>query len=71
MTLPTALVVELRRRRQFLGLRQQELADPIGISTSALGRWERRVSDPRLGSLCAWCEELDLDIILRHSQVAR
>ena len=64
MTLPTGLVVELRRRRQHLRLRQQDLADRIGISKYALSRWERRISDPGLGALCAWCEELGFNLFL-------
>ena len=68
MTTPTYLVVELRRRRQHLRLDQKELAVRVGVSGSALGRWERRVSDPGLGSLCAWAEELGYDLVLRESR---
>ena len=64
VTLPSFLVTELRRRRQYLGLHQAELADRIGVSSSALGRWERRTRGPTLENLCAWAEECGFRIVL-------
>lgn len=64
MTLPTQLIVELREHRYELRIRQADLAERIGVSASALSRWEQRKADPTLGGLCAWAEKLSLDIQL-------
>lgn len=64
MTTPRELVMELHTRRRDLGIRQADLAARIGVSESALGRWERREQEPSLGTLCAWAEELDYDVEL-------
>jgi transcriptional regulator with XRE-family HTH domain len=45
---------ELRRRRQQLGLRQQDLADRLGLSQVAITRWERvGVPVPRTNEVLA------------------
>ncbi len=64
MTLPAELVFILRQRRRELGLRQLDLAARVGVSVTAPGRWERREAEPGLGGLCAWVEELGLDMVL-------
>lgn len=60
----TDIVARLRQRREILGINQADLAERIGCSDSALGRWERRKASPNLNDLCAWCEELKLNITL-------
>ena len=62
--MPTALTVELRRRRQYLELRQKDLAPRIGVNRSTLARWERRTADPGLAGLSAWAEELGFNVVL-------
>lgn len=37
--------LKLRRIREARGYSQQEVADRIGVSTMAISRWERNVSD--------------------------
>ncbi len=64
MTLPSTLVHELRGRRQRLGLSQRGLAARIIVDKTSLQRWERRKTEPRLDSFCAWAEELGFDIVL-------
>jgi transcriptional regulator with XRE-family HTH domain len=64
MTAPAEVIAHLHRRRRELRVRQADLARRIGVSKSALGRWERRTTDPGIGNHCAWCEELHLDIQL-------
>ena len=64
VTAPADLVFELHRRRRELRVRQRELAKRIGVDKSAISRWELRKTSPGLGSLCAWAEELGLEIKL-------
>ena len=65
MTRPADLVRELSERRRELMLDQPELARRIGVSPSAVSRWERRRASPSLDAACALAEELGLDLVLR------
>lgn len=62
--LPGDMIAHLRRRRRSLRIRQIDLADRIGTSVSALGRWERRKQRPCLGAFIAWIEELGLELTM-------
>ena len=62
--LPGEIVSRLYQRRRVLGLRQTDLAAKIGISASALSRWELRKQEPSISSFCAWAEELRIKIVL-------
>lgn len=42
---------EIKRRRETLGLSQQELADAVGVSRRAVTNWETGVAEPRGKSL--------------------
>ena len=70
VTVPTELVAELHSERCVRRVRQRDLADRIGVSVTALGRWERRTCEPRLDSLCAWAEELGFNVALVRSSSA-
>jgi len=48
---PTALSLDLRRRRTELGMTQAKLADALGVHPLTISRWERAalgVEHPRL-----------------------
>jgi len=62
--LPSEIVTRLCRRRHALHLNQAELAARIGVSDSALSRWERHKASPSLADFCAWTEELAVEITL-------
>lgn len=64
VTTPFALSRELSQRRRTLRLRQVDLAAHIGVSDSALSRWERREASPSLDGFVAWAEELGLEVCL-------
>lgn len=41
--------IEIRRLREEAGLSQQELADKVGVSRTAIGEWERESYRPTTG----------------------
>lgn len=41
--------IEIRRLREEAGLSQQELADKVGVSRTAIGEWERESYKPTTG----------------------
>ena len=59
------IIVELRRIREMRGVPQTELNDRIGVGSSAVQRWERGSSLPRLIELEAWANALGHDLVLR------
>lgn len=66
------LVVEARKRA---GLSRGELAERLGVSRSTIARWERRLSEPRFGSLLRVMEacglELDVNVVPRDLESRR
>jgi len=67
---------ELKRRRELLGMTQDELAERLGVPTDTLSAWERGDSRPDAGGmlelamdqlelLCA----MDLDHVLRQNLI--
>ncbi|MCM6771982.1 helix-turn-helix domain-containing protein [Nocardia sp. CDC159] len=58
--------VYLRRRREALGLTQEEVALAASTTLSSLRKWEAGQRNPGADSLVAWCRALDLpDWMLR------
>ncbi|WP_084525106.1 helix-turn-helix domain-containing protein [Nocardia vaccinii] len=56
----------LRRRREALGLTQDEVALAATTTVSSLRKWEAGLRNPSIESLAAWCSALDLpDWMLR------
>lgn len=51
----------LRRERELAGMRQQDLADKIGVDRSAVACWERGVRQPGSARFAALCDALNLD----------
>ncbi|WP_446666640.1 helix-turn-helix domain-containing protein [Flexivirga sp. B27] len=58
----------LMRARRSADLSQRELSAMIGVSQSALGRWEAGTSSPRLGEFVAAlaCAHLRLQVVDEH-----
>ncbi|MEV6071932.1 helix-turn-helix domain-containing protein [Nocardia sp. NPDC052001] len=50
----------LRRRREALGLTQEEVAVAAVTTLSSLRKWEAGLRNPSPESLAAWCRALDL-----------
>lgn len=63
----------LKIARQRAGLSQQQLADQIFVSRSAVGKWEAGNGIPNQDNLTALCEALDVspDWLLTTDEVAR
>lgn len=58
--------VYLRRRREALGITQEEIATAASTTTSSLRKWEAGLRNPSLEALDAWCRALDTpDWLLR------
>ncbi|QVI24139.1 helix-turn-helix domain-containing protein [Nocardia tengchongensis] len=58
--------VHLRRRREALGLTQEEVAIAATTTLSSLRKWEAGLRNPSTEGLVAWCRALDLpDWMLR------
>ena len=55
------LVAEARKRAE---LSRRALAERLGVSTSTIGRWERRRSQPSYESLLQVMEACDLDLLV-------
>lgn len=61
----TKLLSALRARREELGITQTELAERMGIESSALCRLETfKVVNPTIWTLMQWAEALDCSIDL-------
>lgn len=54
----------LRRRRNFLGITQEDLAEISGISERTLRNIEKGQANPELDTLIKICEVLGLEIII-------
>lgn len=50
-----------RRRREELGLTQEQLAEQLGIGQGALSNWEAGKREPRSSFLRAWARALQLE----------
>ncbi|MFJ7069866.1 helix-turn-helix domain-containing protein [Streptomyces sp. NPDC101115] len=50
---------ERRQIREAAGLSQQEIADALGVSRSAIAQWEQGVRYPRERYRAAYAEALD------------
>ena len=55
---------QLKDRRQYLNYTLEKLAHIIGISDKMIGKWERGESIPNMQNFEAWCNALDLRVIL-------
>jgi len=55
---------QLKDRRLYLNYTLEKLAHIIGISDKMLGKWERGESIPNMQNFEAWCNGLDLTVIL-------
>ena len=52
----------IKRRRELLGLTQQEVADQCGVLSLQVSRWERKISKPRQETLERLAGALDVDV---------
>ncbi len=50
----------IRKAREAVGVTQEELAERIGVSRSAVARWELGEIEPKLRNLIALATELDV-----------
>lgn len=57
-------VRQLKERRLYLRLTIEQLAHIIGVSDKILGKWERQDVIPNMQNFEAWCNALDVNIIL-------
>ena len=48
--------------RKQKGLLQKDLAESLGVSTSAVSSWEKGINFPRLDAIFNICEVLDITI---------
>ncbi len=53
----------LIKRRQYLGLSQQEVADKAGLSLDDVIQIENIAADPKINILWKYCNALDITII--------
>lgn len=53
---------QLRERRRALGLNQTEVATALGVTHSALSRWESGDRDPSVAELEAWARAVGLRV---------
>lgn len=49
-----SLTDRLRKAREHAGLKQQELADRIGVSRGAVGNYEQGITEPKRPVLLSW-----------------
>lgn len=58
----------IREVRAYAGLTQQDLADRLGTSQSAVSTWERGIDTPRIDTLASILKACDFeaDLVLRH-----
>ena len=55
---------QLKDRRQYLNYTLEQLAHLIGVSDKMIGKWERAEAVPNMMNFEAWCNALDLTVIL-------
>lgn len=55
---------QLKDRRQYLNLSIDKLSFMIGVADNVVGRWERGEVIPNMHNFEAWCNALDLTVIL-------
>ena len=70
MTPAEDIIARLRKRRRGLRVHQIDLARRISASQSSVGRWERRKAEPGLAALCAWAQELGMEVTLLDKDVS-
>ena len=62
------LIVDIRTRRQRLGLRQHDVAAELGIDPSRLAKWERGLEMPPASNLASLARVLDMPLSeLQHA----
>lgn len=63
-------MIQLRKYRKAKHLTQQQLADMVGVSRSALGMWEIGKSEPSNEMLASLCSilEVSVDALLGHEE---
>lgn len=49
--------------REHLGLKQQQLADQLGLTKATISRWEALLGQPNLAAQEAIAEALDIDVM--------
>ena len=54
----------IRDARRFAGISQQQLADRVGTTQSAVSRWERGHDEPRIGTLSRILTACGLRLVL-------
>jgi len=54
--------MRIREHRIQRGLTQRQLAEKLGISQAAVGKWETGTADPRMRQLRALAEALECSI---------
>lgn len=63
MTDEKSVGATLREQREFVGLTQSELAERSGVSKRTIHKLEHDECDPRVGTVRAVCQALDLSIL--------
>jgi DNA-binding protein len=58
--MPMNMVIQ--ERRKTLGLTQEQVADYLGVSTPAVSKWEKGITNPDLGSLPPLARLLKVDL---------
>ena len=56
---------EIKNRRRFLKINQQELADLAGVSINTVGAVERGTGNPQLDTLLSICNVLGLILVTK------
>lgn len=51
-----------RKRREELGLTQEQLAEQLGIWQGSFSKWESGQREPRSDQLKAWARALQIDV---------
>ena len=59
------LRVEIKNRRRFLKINQQELADLAGVSINTVVAVERGTGNPQLDTLLSICNVLGLTLVTK------
>ena len=55
---------QLKDRRLYLNYTLEQLAYVIGVADRMVGKWERGETIPNMQNFEAWCNALDLNVIL-------
>lgn len=59
------LGLEIKARRQYLKIKQQELADLAGVSVNTVVAIERGTGNPRIATLSLLCDVLGLQLVTK------